>query len=108
MPNIHIKNQNKSIVFNPPMNLLNNLLIAGVEIDTVCGGKAICGRCRIKMLSPSKYISPMKQAERKRLGDQLIKEGWRLACQTYALRDIEIYIPPKGSDEGFFKSEKKF
>ena len=28
-----------------------------------------------------------------KLGEELIEQGWRLSCQTYALRDITIYMP---------------
>ncbi len=99
MPFITIKNLNKKIPFNPPMNLLNNISMDGVDIETLCGGKGMCGKCRIKVIEGSKYISPKTKAEKIKL-KHLIDEGWRLACQTYSLRDITIYIPTPGTDEG--------
>lgn len=106
MPSIIIENmESKTVSCNPMRSILNNLLIAEVKIDTRCGGKAICGRCRIKVLNDSKFISPKKIEEKIKL-KHLIDDGWRLACQTYSLRDIKIIIPDLDSDEGIIKKEE--
>jgi len=39
----------------------------------------------------------MDEPERLKLGEELIENGWRLACQTFSMRDVSIYIP--SSDE---------
>lgn len=93
MPQITIENHNMTINGNPAMNLLNNFLINDAPIHTVCGGRAQCGCCRIKIVSENKGISPVSKAETKKLGVQLIDEGWRLSCQTHILRDITVYMP---------------
>lgn len=99
MPFIKIKNRDKKIPLNPTMNLLNNILASGENIETICGGKAVCGKCRVKVLEGSKYISPKTKAEELKL-KHLLDEGWRLACQTFSLRDITVYIPSPGTEEG--------
>jgi ferredoxin len=100
MPFITIQNLNIKVEYNPAISLLNNLLMAKVPIETVCGGRAACGKCRIKVISESnKYLTPVNKAEKNKL-KHLVDEGWRLACQTYALKDVEIYIPKHGTIEG--------
>ncbi|MFW5799444.1 MAG: 2Fe-2S iron-sulfur cluster-binding protein [Spirochaetota bacterium] len=97
---ISIQNlDDKKIPLNPAMSILNNLLKSGVKLKTNCGGRGRCGRCRIKILGKRSFLSPIRKAEKNRLST-LIDEGWRLACQTFALKDIEIYIPSADSDEG--------
>jgi ferredoxin len=103
MPSIIIENHdNKEIPCNPSISLLNNILASGTNIETICGGRGRCGKCRIKVLDKSKYVTPVKDTEKHRL-KHLIEEGWRLACQTYSLRDIKIYLPTPGSDEGIIE-----
>jgi ferredoxin len=100
MASIIIENlDNKKIPCNPAISLLNNILMSETEIETICGGRGRCGKCRIKILDKEKYVTPVKETEKHRL-KHLIQEGWRLACQTYSLKDIRIYIPTPGSDEG--------
>lgn len=93
MAQIFIENHNQVITCNPGLNLLNNFLINDIPIHTVCGGKAMCGCCRIKIISGMEGINKVNQAETSRLGEELIKDGWRLACQSFCLRDITVHVP---------------
>lgn len=90
---IYIKNHELEVDGTPSLSLLNNFLVNGSPIHTVCGGKAICGCCRIKIIAGQKFMSKPNKFEQAKLGDTLLKEGWRLSCQSYALRDIEIFMP---------------
>lgn len=97
-PEIYIKNLNKRITINPAFSLLNNFLMQEIPIQTVCGGKAQCGRCRIKILEGGEFLTPMRDPERNRLGEELIKQNWRLSCQNHTLRDLVIEIPALDED----------
>ncbi|MCB2183706.1 MAG: 2Fe-2S iron-sulfur cluster binding domain-containing protein [Desulfobulbaceae bacterium] len=105
MPKIDIQNLGLSIISNPGLSLLNNFLINKSPIHTVCGGRAQCGCCRIKILEGEKGISKVNNREIKKLGDELIRQGWRLSCQTHCLRDITVYMPVD-EDLDDFCSEK--
>lgn len=93
MANIIIDNLNVTVTAVPGRSLLISLLNADQPIHTVCGGKAACGCCRIRVLEGGKKLSPVNQYERARLTPELVSDGWRLACQTYALRDVTVYLP---------------
>lgn len=93
MPKVLIANHDLSIDVNPGHSLLNNFLNQDAPIHTVCGGHANCGCCRIRILAGAKGMSPPNQFEVRRLGDELIQDGWRLSCQSYILRDIAVHMP---------------
>jgi uncharacterized 2Fe-2S/4Fe-4S cluster protein (DUF4445 family) len=63
---------------------------AGLAIDTPCGGKGTCGKCRVRFES-----SPPEPnaAERRALGAVDIRDGWRLACQSRPTADAVVTIP---------------
>jgi ferredoxin len=93
MPEIRIVNRGISVIVNPAFSLLNNYLMQNIPIQTLCGGKAACGRCRFLVVEGASGLSPVRPAEIARLGDALIAAGWRLSCQTHALRDVTVELP---------------
>ena len=98
-PQVFIANRSVTVTVNPAFSLLNNYLMQNIPIQTLCGGKAACGRCRFRVLEGAPHLSPVRPAEIARLGETLIAAGWRLSCQSHALRDITIELP--GLDEEF-------
>lgn len=93
IPRITIQNLDVTVDARPGQSLLNSLLYEEIHIHTVCGGKARCGCCRIRIVSGSKGLTPVNKYETVRLGKELLDDGWRLACQTSTLRDVTIYLP---------------
>ncbi len=78
-------------------DILNSVAIAGGgghEIDLPCGGAGSCRRCRV--LAKGK-LSPPTSAETAAFGEEGLKEGLRLACQSRALGDvvISLYAPER-------------
>jgi len=71
-------------------NLLDAFLTHGIEIESICGGNGICGKCIIRV--ERGQTSLPTEIERKILGKRLEKK-YRLACQTYPLSDLVITIP---------------
>lgn len=90
---ITITNHDLEVEGTPGLSLLNTFLITGAPIHTVCGGKAICGCCRVKVLAGQETMSKANRYEQARLGEALLAAGWRLSCQSHALRDIELLMP---------------
>jgi uncharacterized 2Fe-2S/4Fe-4S cluster protein (DUF4445 family)/thioredoxin reductase len=75
----------------------------GVDIEGVCGEKAICGTCKVRIeegnfekygiTSTRDNLSPMGPTERKFFNLQQEEEGYRLACQTKILGDVVLFVP---------------
>ena len=90
---INILDHDLKITCKPAYSLLNNFLINGAPIHTTCGGHANCGCCRIKIEKGDKGLTQANEREIRRLGKDLIEQGWRLSCQTHSLRDLVVYMP---------------
>jgi len=79
------------------VSVLNALVQAGVVLHHDCGGKALCGTCRIRVVDGAGKgagTNPMAAKERQRLEAVGGGPDDRLACQLYIYRDIRIEIPP--------------
>lgn len=66
---------------------------AGVPIDGSCGGKGICGKCRIKVISGNAGERP--ESEQVHLTADQLAEGWALSCQRPVLSDLFIEVAPQ-------------
>jgi len=64
---------------------------AGVPIASVCGGAGTCGRCQVRLVRGT--VSPLGDDEAALLPPGEIVAGYRLACQTRVLSDIELEVP---------------
>lgn len=93
MVKISIDNYDEEVTALPAQNILNSLLHWDQPIHTVCGGRARCGCCRIRILEGERGLSPINDSEKIRLGVEELAKGWRLACQAHMLRDIRIHLP---------------
>ena len=52
---------------------------AGLAIDSTCGGRGTCGKCKVRMLAGANSIT---DADRKFLTETELTEGWRLSCRA--------------------------
>lgn len=65
---------------------------AGVYINNLCGGKGVCGRCRVQVTGGR--IRADKHSLNF-LSKEEITDGYVLACQTTIDSDIDVLIPPE-------------
>jgi ferredoxin len=93
---IWIKSREEAISSSPAISILNLLQRNGVSIQTICGGRAQCGRCLIRILSGAEKMNKKNQREIIRLKAMNAGEDMRLACQSYTRGDIEIEIVNSG------------
>ena len=63
----------------------------GVGINSICGGKGTCHSCKVQVLSGT--VSKPTSNELEAFTPQELKEGWRLACQTYPRSDVKLNVP---------------
>lgn len=61
----------------------------GILLEQPCGGKAICGKCRVRALDGV----PASDADRRVLGRVEADAGWRLACAVVVDGDATLEVP---------------
>lgn len=95
MPRVRIRGTDKSLDIPLGQDLLEACQVAGVPISTSCGGKAVCGLCRLTIVSGKENLSPLLPGEIVHLGNVAKIVGLRLACQTTFVQDgdVEVDIP---------------
>ncbi|RPJ39213.1 MAG: ferredoxin, partial [Deltaproteobacteria bacterium] len=75
----------------------------GVALESVCGGKHVCGKCRVRIeegfyardgLNSSRgHLSPFSAEEQKFINPQEQESGYRLACIAQLNGDALVYLP---------------
>jgi len=65
---------------------------AGIPLQAPCGGKRICGKCKVIVESSDEPLPPPSQREQEVLGG-LITKGYRLACETVLTHGTPVIIP---------------
>lgn len=63
---------------------------AGMPLDSVCGGRGTCGRCRVVVTSEE---PPITEEDRRLIPPEDLEQGARLACRMKVTRDLVIEIP---------------
>ena len=76
----------------------------GVDIDSVCGGRGICGRCQVTVsegafaklgvTSSVSHLSEFGANEVRYAEKRGLKEGRRLSCSALIRGDLVIDVPP--------------
>ncbi len=108
-----MKSDEAKVVFTPSgrrghfpvgTSILHAARSLGVDLDSVCGGRGICGRCQVTcsegdfpkhgIVSSPENMSPLSEAE-KRYSEKrkALKPGRRLGCHTEIKGDLIIDVP---------------
>lgn len=74
----------------------------GVEIESICGGRLTCGKCKVRIeegafakhgiVSSAAHVSPMT-AEEAELLQNMGATDCRLSCVTYVQGDVLVFVP---------------
>ncbi len=83
--------------------LLQAARTLGVDVDSVCGGRALCGRCQVLIMegdfakhgvsSHSDHLSPLSEVERAYAQRKPLAAGHRLSCSTQIQGDLVVDVP---------------
>ena len=75
----------------------------GVGIESLCGGKQTCGKCRIRVeaappntqggTSAPDPLTPFSAEEARLIGAREMAQGFRLACAAALRDDVLIFVP---------------
>lgn len=63
---------------------------AGLAIDSTCGGRGTCGKCKVRMLQGANSIT---DADRRYLSEAELAEGWRLSCRAPVHTESLVEVP---------------
>ena len=90
-----------SVVFNPSgirasvaagATVLDAARAGGVDLDSVCGGRGLCGRCQVSPTN-QRALSKPGPTELSYRGRRPLAEGCRLGCQAVVLANAVIDVP---------------
>ncbi len=83
--------------------LLQAARALGVDIDSVCGGRGLCGRCQVVIAegefakhgvrSGAASVTPPGAVEMRYASRQELKPGHRLSCSTQLQADVVVDVP---------------
>ncbi len=75
----------------------------GEGIESICGGRGICGKCKVRVLedtlgehgvdSDSGHLSPMDEQERSTAGRLGFRPDERMACRARVEDDLVLFVP---------------
>ncbi len=90
-------------------NLLQAARDLGVDIESLCGGRQSCGKCRVRIEegsfpkdgihSEKNNLSPFTSEEGKFINIEDERLGYRLACEARLQGDAVIYVPEESRGE---------
>jgi uncharacterized 2Fe-2S/4Fe-4S cluster protein (DUF4445 family) len=63
---------------------------AGLTLDTPCGGRGTCGKCRVRFAAGAPAGG---EADARMFSEEELAAGWRLACQTAVGGECTIGVP---------------
>ncbi len=85
--------------------LLQAARTLGVDIDSVCGGRGICGRCQVLIAegefakhgvrSTAQSVSAVSEVELRYASRRGLTAGRRLSCSTRVQGDVVVDVPPE-------------
>ncbi|NMA70014.1 MAG: 2Fe-2S iron-sulfur cluster binding domain-containing protein, partial [Desulfitobacterium sp.] len=76
--------------------ILQAAVSAGEQIESTCGGRGTCGKCKVKVEEGS--IAPSIDPGKKFISDEELKEGWVLACRVKVEKDLTVTLKAQHID----------
>jgi len=62
----------------------------GLPIDSTCGGRGTCGKCKVRVVQG---CPDAETADHRQLRPAEIADGWRLSCQARIYEDMTCEVP---------------
>lgn len=84
--------ESKPISIREGHTLLRAAKQGRIALRHKCGGKASCTTCKVR-IEDQTGVSPPRDIEIMRLGEEHINKGMRLSCQTKVLTTAKAEIP---------------
>jgi uncharacterized 2Fe-2S/4Fe-4S cluster protein (DUF4445 family) len=72
---------------------------AGIDVTATCGGRGRCTSCRVKFVAGA--VPPPTIGDEVQLGDEQVREGYRLACQCVPTEAVTVQLAPPLEEAAF-------
>ncbi|MBC7327120.1 DUF4445 domain-containing protein [bacterium] len=98
--------EGKRVRIEEGKSILEAAYKAGILIDAPCGGKGLCGKCKVKIRDE---FLPLTPSESNLLTESEVSQGVRLACQFRPRQDVvvELLEPFREATMGKTELEKE-
>jgi uncharacterized 2Fe-2S/4Fe-4S cluster protein (DUF4445 family) len=85
---VHFNPDNIEVTVAEGENLLKVAIAAGVHINAACGGRGVCGTCRVLIKKGT-----VESTRTEKISPEEYEQGFRLACQSRIITDLVVDIP---------------
>lgn len=91
--------EQRTLHVTPGSTILKSAHAGGVDITATCGGRGRCTSCRVKFVSGT--IPPPTVMDQLQLGDDLVRDGYRLSCQCHVVEPVTVLVAPPLDEQAF-------
>jgi uncharacterized 2Fe-2S/4Fe-4S cluster protein (DUF4445 family) len=89
----------RTVPAEPGTPLLRAAHAHHIDITATCGGRGRCTSCRIKFVGGA--VPPPTIGDELQLGADLVREGYRLACQALVAEPVTVQVAPALDEVAF-------
>jgi len=89
----------RELVVTPGTTILRAAHDGGIDITATCGGRGRCTSCRVKFVAGTP--PPPTIMDEIQLGDELVREGYRLSCQCPIVEAATVQVSPPLEERSF-------
>src|SRR5712691_7104804 len=89
----------RTLALPPSTSILKSAHAASIEITATCGGRGRCTSCRVKFVAGT--IPPPTIMDEIQLGNDLVREGYRLSCQCVPSEAVTVQVAPPLEERAF-------
>ncbi len=83
----------------PGTSILKAAHAGGIDVTATCGGRGRCTSCRVKFVAGT--VPPPTIMDEVQLGDDLVREGYRLSCQCVPSDPVTVQVAPPLEERSF-------
>ncbi len=74
-------------------NLIEASRRLGVDLESLCGEKTLCGKCKVRIEEGKENLTPFQKEEERFISSAEKGDGLRLACAAKIRGDVLIFVP---------------
>jgi uncharacterized 2Fe-2S/4Fe-4S cluster protein (DUF4445 family) len=89
----------RALAVTPGTTILRAAHDAGIDVTATCGGRGRCTSCRVKFVAGA--VPPPTIGDEVQLGDEQVRQGYRLACQCTPTEAVTVQLAPPLEEASF-------